>query len=178
MANLNIGRKSGFIIRGGVKRRETVWFNAVFALSTLAAGTPVLLSQLSAAGLALRPFTVIRTRGMLEVGSDQEAADEAQLGAYGACVVSDQAVAIGITAVPTPITDSDSDLWFAYQMAMTSFKFGDATGFANVGKSFEIESKGMRKVEEGQDMIEVIENSSVGSGLNMLVGARQLIKLH
>ena len=178
MANISVGRKSGFIVRGGQRKRETLWTNVTFGVDTLASGTPVNITTLSATGLALRPFTVIRARGLFSVATDQEAADEVQMAAYGACIVSDQAQAIGVTAIPTPVTDSGSDLWFAYQLGFAQFRFGDATGFGNISKEFEIDSRAMRKVEEGQTLVEVIENSAAGQGVNTLTGVRFLFKLH
>ena len=46
------------------------------------------------------------------VESDQSAATELFIGNLGLAVVSDQATAVGVTAVPTPATDRGSDLWF------------------------------------------------------------------
>ncbi len=60
MANISTGRKSGFIIRGGAKRRETVCFGGASFAQVLAANTSVaLVLALNAAALALRPFTVV-----------------------------------------------------------------------------------------------------------------------
>jgi len=119
MANIRVGRKSGFIERGGRMRRESVWLASGEIFTTFAAAnTAVLLTSLGATLLALRPFTVVRTRGILSIQSDQAAAIENQFFAYGHCVVSDQATAIGVTAVPTPDTDDTSDLWFVYERLM------------------------------------------------------------
>ena len=41
-----------------------------------------------------------------------------------------------------------------------------------------IDSKSMRKVEEGQDLIEVIENSAISNGAQVITYTRVLIKLH
>jgi len=177
MAFVRRSRKGGFL-RGGVRRRETQWFNVLLASNTLAAATPVLLSTLSTTGLALRPFTVIRSRGLFLVRSDQVSADEIQIAAYGGAVVSDVASTVGVAAVPTPITDSVSDLWFFYQLGFSSFDFVTGAGFGDFSKNFEIDSRAMRKVEEGQDLITVVENSAVGSGVNVITGVRFLIKLH
>ena len=71
MANINVGRKSGFIVRGGARRRETLWIGDTLIETTIATGTTaVLLSTLNAAALALRPFTVVRTRGAVNISSD------------------------------------------------------------------------------------------------------------
>ncbi len=51
MANIRTSRKSGFILRSGVRRRETIWFaDAATAFTTIvAANTAVLVSSLNAA---------------------------------------------------------------------------------------------------------------------------------
>jgi len=79
----------------------------------------------------------------LSIRSDQTGATEDQHAAYGAAVVSDQAVAVGVTAVPTPITDDFSDLWFVYERLIGTFV---TTGAGLTNKSYEtvIDSKAMR----------------------------------
>ena len=178
MARINTNRKSGFILRGGAMRRKTFWFGVTDVLATVAAGAnPVLITQLNAAALALRPFTVVRTRGILMIVTDQEAADETQHGVYGEIVVSDQAAAIGITALPTPATDAQST-FHVYEWIMASFRFGTAVGFSNVSTVREFDSRAMRKVEEGQTVIAVVEAGAAGQGFDFSVASRTLIKLH
>jgi len=159
-------------------RRETLWFSVIETLTVVATGTPVLLGTLNAAALAQRPFTFVRSRGFVYVDTDQEAADEHQSAAVGQAVVSDQATAIGVTAVPTPVTDSNSDLWYVYEWAVSDFKFGDGTGFGRVGNGVQIDSKAMRKVEEGQDAITAVELGATSSGATVTLVIRNLIKLH
>ena len=40
-------------------------------------------------------------------------------------MVSDQAVAVGVSAIPTPVTELSSDLWFVHQWIMNSVGAGD-----------------------------------------------------
>ncbi len=181
MANINVGRKSGFIIRGGARKRETVWFGgAAFNVAVATTGVS-LVTSLNAAALAFRPFTVIRTRGVLWSRSDQISASEDYGGSYGRAVVSEQASAIGITAVPTPTTDSASDLWHVYEFLIGRMAFGSTASFTDVGHERIIDSKAMRKVEDGQDLVGVVEGpgtgiTSVGSQIAGFV--RTLVKLH
>ena len=179
MARIYTNRKSGFIQRSGAMRRETQWFNLLEFNLTLAAGAATLISQLSATGLALRPFTVVRVRGVVGIRSDQEAASEDLTGAYGMCVVSDQAEAIGVTAIPTPITDSVSDLWFVYQYLIGRLQVTPAGTGPWWSDMTIVDSKAMRKVEEGQQLVEVVENGVQSTdGIVIAGGVRQLIKLH
>jgi len=179
MANIRVGRKSGFIERGGRMRRESVWLASGEIFTTFAAAnTAVLLTSLGATLLALRPFTVVRTRGILSIQSDQAAAIENQFFAYGHCVVSDQATAIGVTAVPTPDTDDTSDLWFVYERLMNRTSGGLTDLTSNLMAVRYFDSKAMRKVEDGQDLISVGEASVNSSGLSLTSHFRELIKLH
>ncbi len=179
MAGIHRSRKSGYTFRSGVMRRETLWLFVDHTITTFNQGVATLLNSLNAAALAIRPFTIVRTRGLLYITSDQQVATETQLCNYGIAVVFDQAVAIGVTAVPTPVTDSGSDLWFVFEPMMNAFTFGDATGFSNEGTKYDIDSRAMRKVEDGQDAVVVIEAPAVGNGGCVVQAfARILIKLH
>ena len=179
MANIRTARRSGLVLRGGRNRRETTWFGGTDIRTVLPAGAnPVALTSLNAAALALRPFTVIRTRGVVAVSTDQEAADEFQHVMFGQAVISDQAVAIGVTAMPTPRTDSGSDLFFVFEFIANDFRFGDATGFVTGVQERVIDSRAMRKVEDGQDVISVIEAGVVGQGSSVQTFTRLLVKLH
>jgi len=153
-------------------RRQTFWFGSTFASVTIAsASTASLITSLNAAALAFRPFTIVRTRGVFTIRSDQLAGSEDQSGAYGRIVVSDQSVAIGVTAVPTPVTDSQSD-WHVYEPFMDSLRFLDATGFQlGTSRQYIVDSKAMRKVSEGQE-------SAISSGIVFVVATKILIKLH
>ncbi len=136
-----------------------------------------MVASLNAAALAFRPFTVVRTRIELYVRSDQVAATEDQSGAMGMAVVSSQAVAVGVTAIPTPVTEIGSDLWFVHQTIFNA-EFGDSAGGngANRGHHWTIDSKAMRKVEDGQDVVIVIEDAGLGGGARFFIGGRMLIK--
>ncbi len=69
-----MARKSGFVRRGGRMRRETLWLDIATSEITLSgAPTAVLANSLAASALALRPFTVVRTRGFMHIRSDQVA---------------------------------------------------------------------------------------------------------
>ena len=123
------------------------------------------------------PATVMRCRGMLTVQTDQIAASEAPFGAYGACIVSDQALAVGASAVPAPFIDADSDLWFLHGYFAAPVIFGDATGTHNLSQTVEFDSKAMRKFSEDESLIFVIENASAASGMSYIWNKATLIKV-
>ena len=161
-------------------RRQSVWIGIAEASNTIAtSSTAVLSSSLNAAALALRPFTVVRTRGILGINSDQNAASEFQMYAFGLAVVSDQAVAIGVTAVPTPNTDRGSDLFFVYEEMVGRIEVQSAVGFAEtIVTVHRFDSKAMRKVNDDQDIVIVKETSSISNGVFALSAGRMLLKLH
>ncbi len=167
---------AGPALRQG-QRRKTEWFGAAdVGVSTVLAANTVILDQvLTTAEKAKRPFTVVRVRGMLWVGSDQVVTQEEVQGALGFSVVTDQAVAVGITAVPLPIFDSESDEFFVWQPFFNGQQANVGSPF---GMAFEFDSKAMRKVSDGQDIAVVMENGSDSFGLQYLIQFRLLVKLH
>jgi len=179
MAN-RVAVQSRFIRPGRAQRRQTLWLESTEFSTTLAsAGSASLVSTLNAAALALRPFTVVRSRGFMFVESDQSAASEYFSVAYGQTVVTEQASAAGIISVPTPALESASD-WHVYARSQGLFVLGDATGFVEVGaeRSVQIDSKAMRKVDVGEDLVIVLENAVTSSGSIIRSFVRVLIKLH
>ena len=161
-------------------KRETTWRPiplVAFAVST--SGT--LIASLDAEELAKRPFTIIRVHLAARFVSDQNiASEEFQVG-VGMCVVSDQALAIGITAVPTPLTDLGSDLWLLHQLVFSGITFDTAAGTQSPdgAPTAYIDSKAMRKINDDQDLVLTVErDNALGDGATVIIGGRALIKEH
>ncbi len=179
MANISVGRKTGFIRRNGVMRRETKWIAITETNTALAAAnTAALFNGLEADELGQRPFTIVRTCLVHFVKSDQRAVSEQYQVGIGIAVVSDQALAIGITAVPTPFTDLGSDLFFLWNAIAGQISVTTDVGVLQEGLLQNVDSKAMRKVEDGQDIAITIENSGLSNGSNTVKFGRMLIKLH
>ena len=131
---------------------------------------------MNAAGLALRPFTVVRTRLYINVNSDQVAASESYRGAFGMIVVSDQAIAAGVGSVPKPLADTDAD-WFVYEPYAGGIEFATAAAFIEPsGLLLTVDSKAMRKVGKNEDIAGVFEGA--GNGILSQMTGRFLVKLH
>ena len=159
--------------------RETRWLEVDPVQTALAVGGVAITHSLNAVELALRPFTIVRTRGLFGLQSDQQVAAEFQVASLGMCVVSEQAAAIGVTAVPTPETDRSSDLWFMYESISRAFATEAGGGMvADFQYSRYFDSKAMRKVEDGNDIVVVVEADGISDGVVASVSARMLIKLH
>ncbi len=174
----NLRVRRSFAGRG--QRRQSLWVGSPDSTGVvaIAAGGVRLDGSFNTAALQLRPFTIVRTRGWVFVKSDQEVATEVPFGAMGMAVVSDQAVAIGITAVPTPITDESSDLFFMWTPFVSDISVSSAIGIIKGGSLFEFDSKAMRKVEEGEDLAITLENASATAGLQFITKFRILLKMH
>ena len=169
-------RRSFPALRQG-QRRKSLWISGPdeTQITTVAAGSADLQSTLNAAALALVPFTIVRTVGHILVLSDQTAAPEVFHGAYGMEVVSIQAGAGGTGTIPTPITEQSSDMWVMYQLVSGAFQ---TSGGTQEGFIFEFDSRGMRKVEDGETVVTVFENGSGTAGIDYLARLRFLVKLH
>ena len=160
-------------------RRETLWTPLAPVTTNISASQTNLVYTASAAENALRPYTVVRTHLFLAITTDQLSVGEMQQMAIGFAVVSDQASAIGITAVPTPITDLASDAWYLHQFLVSEFLLATAVGFQQVDtQQINVDSKAMRKVEDGFDNIVTVETTSSSDGLLIFTAGRQLLKLH
>ena len=162
------------------KRRATSWREVQPTVTTVTGAGGTILASLDAEELAKRPFTIVRTHLVWSLQSDQLGASEQYGGALGFAVVSEQAEGIGVTAVPHPVLDAGSDLWFVHQWMIGSFIFGSGVGFLEPNDRFGvIDSKAMRKVNDDQDVVLVHELSTVlGGGQIISVAGRVLIKEH
>ena len=159
-------------------KRKSLWIdfaNIATSETSIPAGSALLIGSLNAAALATRPFTVVRTRGRIWTATDQQGGSEDAFGALGFAIVSDQASAIGVTAVPTPITDAGSSLFFSWTAWFACVE-GAATPDAAPGFVADFDSKAMRKVEVGEDLIISIENGNSADGANFIMMGRILIK--
>ena len=166
--------------RGTKTRRLTMWIAGQEAANTLAgAGSEVLSGSFNAAALALRPFTIIRVRGIIGISSDQGTAGEDQSAAYGICVVSDQAIAAGVASIPSPNTDQGSDLFFVYEDLVASMFVASNAGVEpQFMTSRTFDSKAMRKVNDDQDIAVVKANTTLSDGTVVYDRFRMLLKLH
>ena len=149
MAARRTSRPRGF-------RPQTAWAS-VTQLFSLNIGFQ--MKTLIGSFFTIAPSTIRRTFGLVSWRSDQQAVSEEPVGAFGMCVVSDDAFAAGAAAIPGPFTDADSDLWFVHQFMYSSFQFLDATGVTNpTGSQYKIDSKAMRKFTEAERVVIMVEN--------------------
>ena len=160
--------------------RTKMWIGAGLGQASIVASTKQFLGSFTAAGLALRPFTILRTRMDLLLMSDQQSASERPIVTFGLIIVTDTATALGVTAIPDPssiLGNPEAD-WFVHQAMSMSLLFASAVGVdGNNGQHYTIDSKAMRKVGPDDDLAFMTsEDNAVGALL--IVNGRQLIQLH
>ena len=175
-------RGGGFPARSSV-RRSSIWLASTVRTATqaLAAGTSILDQSISGAQIqALGNGTIARTRGVLWVASDQVIAQEDPFGALGFMVVSETARAAGIGSIPHPGAVPESDQWFVHQFWKASMQVSVGAPTSLAGGSFwsryEFDSKAQRKVEDGQAIVVVLENTSATAGSRFLINFRMLYR--
>ena len=110
--------------------------------------------------------TVRRTRGQFSVVSDQAVAVEQQIGAVGFMVVNDVAAGIGVGSLPDPVSDENDDGWFVWQGFQQQSSGGG--GVVSIWQ-WELDSKAMRRVEEGFQVAVIVANASAIHGFDFAI---------
>jgi len=156
-------------------RRQTTWIGpADQGYITIGAGAKVIIASFDPAANGMNKPTVVRTRGMVSV-NPVIAGDAQIVGAYGIGIVSDEAFAAGVAAVPGPINDADWGGWFVWRsFAFTQAQL-DATGSLIQSVQMDVDSKAMRKMSTNETVVLVAESQAVGFEISM--GLRLLFKL-
>ncbi len=159
--------------------RQTEWLQAdssITAPQVVPAGSRLLSQTFSALVFPdIAPSTIVRTRGLISVQSDQGAAFEDQIGYVGMIIVSEQAAVAGIASIPDPFVQAANGNWFVWEPVFAS---GDQTTAASHVRTYKFDSKAMRKFEPGDRIAVVFSNGSATDGLEILCQFRMLVKLH
>ena len=166
---------------GHGSRRKTAWQIGPFGQANVTAAGVLLFA--TGAQALVDGATIVRTRGELSVAlgpSTTALAGFDRIG-FGMCIVSENAFGIGVTAVPTPITDIAWDGWLFHDL-MSIFTIQDSETWSNSGSPFkrvEIDSKAMRKIKNTDVLIGVMEFSSeTGTAtIEARLNTRVLVKL-
>ena len=121
--------------------------------------------------------TVVRTRGIFSVASDQSAGNEFPFGAFGMTIVSEEAAAAGILSVPTAYADADDDRFFLHGFWAVGLRVATAVGFqSDVFSHWHFDSKAQRKVSASDVVSVTVENASATDGALYIINFRMLIK--
>ena len=143
-------------------------------MATMAA---VIVGSFNSTTSGLPKPTIIRTRGIVSVApSVNNAADVDIVGAWGFCIVSDNAFDIGITAVPLPFDDAGWDGWFAWGSFSQRWDVVGMVGQLELtSRDTHVDSKGMRKVGSEETVILAAQSQVGAFGISMPL--RLLVKI-
>ena len=111
--------------------------------------------------------TIRRSRGDMEIHTDQSVTQEEYSGAFGMFIASDTAVAAGAASLLGPVTDASDDAWFVWQSFHGIGQLGIAT---HPGDRERWDSKAMRKIVQGFTVAIMVENSSLTTGFDFAFG--------
>ena len=135
------------------------WAGASAAgFSSIGVSTKVLIGSFTLSNPGIDE-TILRTVGRFAVSSDQTAATEGALGAFGMIVVTDLALAAGAASIPGPVTDASDDGWFLYVPIAQENLLATAVGIIR-SVNYDFDSKAKRKVEDGRAVALMVENAS------------------
>ena len=134
-------------------------------------------------------LTLVRTRGELVLAlSAATATFDGFTGAFGIGLVSAQAFAIGLTAIPGPLAEEDWDGWLVHRYfhlvafgpivaANVSLEPGQVHA-TTAALRFEIDSKAMRKFQENMVLVAMLETVVAGTAVGRwYFDCRMLFKL-
>ena len=154
-----MARSSRFTRPRGTSKRLTEWSGLADQTGVnVASAGATLISSVSFED----PGTIVRARGSFMWRPQVYNADLSMAGAFGIGLVSSEALAVGITAIPTPFSDSDWGGWMVWQSfsGRMEFRSDAGTRFADSFVEIQIDSKAMRKVEPSTAMVFVAESQS------------------
>ena len=164
-------------------RRRTTWGlgpglitsqNAVSSSSTFLVGAQT--AEATVDGL-----TIVRIRGMISLSLGlATAAQDGFSGAFGICIVTQNAAGVGVTAMPEPVTDLSWNGWLWHQFF--AFQSGVVSSSSNPGPKdmlhIEIDSKAMRKIRVTDNVALIGQVTELGTSTMEVFGAtRSLSKL-
>ena len=156
-------------IRG--RKRTSDWVGSADQGAIAVAGNTSVIIQSNA---LLGNTTVVRTRGQISAFSSTRSADTEVVGAFGICIVTDEAFAAGAASIPGPWTNSGSDRWFVWEPIGYLFEVTTDVGRL-VFPSREFDSKAMRKVGANETVVVMYESQA--SAQSVFVSFRMLLKL-
>ena len=123
--------------------------------------------------------TIVRTRGQFTVRCPAAAAGDSLIrGAFGIYVVTSAALAIGVTAMPGPLTDSGND-WYVWAPFTLAFDNTLTEFDSKYHVTVDFDSKGMRKTKAGDTSAVMLEIQSdiAGDSIDCAYVLREQVKL-
>ena len=168
-----MARQRSFRGRSSGARRLTQWIGpADQGYVSVASGGKTIVGT----GPFTEAATIIRTRGQVSIQPGSFAADLNVIGAFGVGIVSDEAAAIGVTAVPGPFDSADWTGWYVWRSFSLHLDVQSAVGFDVQSMiNMEVDSKAMRKIYPNETFVLVAESQAGAFDISMPL--RTLVKL-
>ena len=173
-------RSRGFTRGSHSSRRKTVWQEGPFGIASVSAAGTVFFT--TGQTVQTGGNTMIRTRGELVAGLTlvTTANDGFSRVAFGLGIVTAEAFAIGVTAMPSPLDDITWPGWFEFgTFGLFQPVAGDVADSLTAQIRIPIDSKAMRKLDQGTVLFGAIEVADeVGAAtLTAKLNTRTLLKL-
>ncbi len=107
-------------------------------------------------------LTIARVRGYLEMHlTAATAINDGFVGAFALGIASENAFAAGAASVMDPVNDLDWDGWFYHRFISLHGLLTTAAGLVRL--AFEVDTKAMRKVAEGDTVYAVLQTTETGT---------------
>ena len=160
-----MARRSGLSRRIQVPRRSRTW-----SLGPGGTGVTVFTaSSVAILGSGVTPVgtesTLARTRGLLEIFlTGATSAGDGFQGAFGIGKATAAAFTVGVTAIPTPITEVAWDGWLYHRFISLHAPATVSAGVTPaVTERIEIDSKAMRKITDEEVFFAAVEFTEIGA---------------
>ena len=181
-----MARLRGFPSQGVVRtsqRRKTAWVPGPASTGTGGLQS-ITASGKVGWGLAVvttsEALTLVRTRGeLLMFLSAADAVTSGFHGAIGIAKVTAAAFAVGVTAIPGPVTEDSWDGWLYHRhFALIAQNSSPTDGSVISTLRLEIDSKAMRKFQEDEALVAIMEMTEIGvATMRFFANTRMLLKL-
>ncbi len=150
--------------RTGGRKRVTTWVGPADQDSVaVASGASVIIASFVPASNGMLAPTIVRSRGEVAIRNSVVASDQDIGGAFGICIVSDEAFAAGTASIPRPFDDSDWGGWFVWQSFKSQFELRDSTGASGLNETslrYQVDSKAMRRVSDNETVVMMCESQT------------------
>jgi len=123
-------------------------------------------------------MTLTRIRAILQLATTATAAAEIVVD-FGIVVVTVQAFAAGVTAVPDPEDDDADFLWFhSVNVIKGHFREVSAGGFRQMPITIEVDNLAQRKIDGSEKRLVLTAKNRSGTAAEFSFGGRALWLLH
>ena len=153
--------RSHRVVRRAGSQRQKTWVGPANQSDiAIGSGLSVIMSSFDPAASFMLAPTIIRTRGTLAIWPTAFGVDLDFAGAYGLCIVSNEAFAAGAASVPRPFDDANWGGWIVWQSFGGHLEFSSGVGVNLEQLRYEINSKAMRKIKDNETVVEVCESQT------------------